>query len=136
MSTCQWLKSRTSHHHHHRCRRRCHHFYRCDIFFRSFHFHDLRVDEALRSFLESFRLPGESPVIEHIIEFFSELFYVSGQVNYIIFVKDPGWTIRHCARLFLFWFVREQCNHCFFDRTRGRECSGLSVESRSFCLHQ
>ena len=48
------------------------------VVFRSFHFHDLRVDEALRSFLESFRLPGESPVIEHIMEFFSKQFYVSG----------------------------------------------------------
>lgn len=48
------------------------------VVLRSFHFHDLRVDEALRFFLESFRLPGESPVIEHIMEFFSKQFYVSG----------------------------------------------------------
>ena len=41
------------------------------------------MDEALRSFLESFRLPGESPVIEHIIEFFAELFYVSGQSSFM-----------------------------------------------------
>ncbi|EDO27360.1 predicted protein, partial [Nematostella vectensis] len=47
-----------------------------DAFVRSFEFHDLRVDEGLRQFLESFRLPGESPVIEHIMEFFSEVFFV------------------------------------------------------------
>ena len=41
----------------------------------------MRIDEALRSFLESFRLPGESPVIEHIIEFFSELLYVSKLIS-------------------------------------------------------
>ena len=46
------------------------------------------MDEALRSFLESFRLPGESPVIEHIIEFFSELFYVSRQLNVDKFVRE------------------------------------------------
>ncbi|XP_022788096.1 Golgi-specific brefeldin A-resistance guanine nucleotide exchange factor 1-like isoform X3 [Stylophora pistillata] len=62
-----------------------------EAFVRSFHFHDLRVDEALRSFLESFRLPGESPVIEHIIEFFSELFYEGNPEPYAN--KDAVFTL-------------------------------------------
>jgi len=47
------------------------------LFCRTFGFQDQRVDEALRSFLETFRLPGESPVIEHIMESFSENVFVS-----------------------------------------------------------
>ncbi|KAJ7337743.1 G-box binding factor [Desmophyllum pertusum] len=62
-----------------------------EAFVRSFHFHDLRVDEALRSFLESFRLPGESPVIEHIMEFFSELFYEGNPEPYAN--KDAVFTL-------------------------------------------
>ncbi|KAL9961546.1 hypothetical protein ACROYT_G030504 [Oculina patagonica] len=62
-----------------------------EAFVRSFHFHDLRVDEALRSFLESFRLPGESPVIEHIMEFFSKQFYDSNPEPYAN--KDAVFTL-------------------------------------------
>lgn len=49
--------------------------------FSLFHFHDHRIDEGLRVFLESFRLPGESPIIERIMESFSEDFYVSKRYN-------------------------------------------------------
>ena len=38
-----------------------------------------------------------------------------------IWLQDPVLTIRHCARLFLFWYARERGNHCFFDWARGRE---------------
>ncbi len=41
-------------------------------FVESFDFAGLRVDESLRIFLETFRLPGESPLIESIVEHFSE----------------------------------------------------------------
>ena len=40
-------------------------------FVKSFDFHGLRIDEALRIFLEAFRLPGEAPVIANIVEYFS-----------------------------------------------------------------
>lgn len=63
---------------------------------RSFHFHDLRVDEALRSFLESFRLPGESPVIEHIMEFFSKQFYVSGNTFTCVITHIHCWILFTC----------------------------------------
>ncbi|KAF1854422.1 hypothetical protein Lal_00015356 [Lupinus albus] len=39
-----------------------------------FDFSGKRVDEALRQFLESFRLPGEAPLIATIVEAFSEKF--------------------------------------------------------------
>ena len=42
---------------------------------------NLRMDEALRNFLESFRLPGESPVIALILEEFTKRYFVS---NYLI----------------------------------------------------
>ena len=35
--------------------------------------------------------------------------------------KDPVLTIRHCARVFLFWFSRERGTHCFLNRARGKE---------------
>lgn len=44
---------------------------------RSFNFEDLRVDEALRQYLEAFRLPGEAPVISYLIEHFSDHWHVS-----------------------------------------------------------
>ena len=41
-------------------------------FVKSFDFSKTRVDEALRMFLETFRLPGEAPLISFIMEEFSE----------------------------------------------------------------
>lgn len=43
-----------------------------DAFLDCFDFSGKRVDVALRTLLESFRLPGEAPLIERIIESFSE----------------------------------------------------------------
>ncbi|XP_075238410.1 sec7 domain-containing protein garz isoform X2 [Lycorma delicatula] len=43
-----------------------------DCFVKSFDFTDTRIDEALRMFLETFRLPGESPLIAHIMEHFAD----------------------------------------------------------------
>lgn len=43
-----------------------------DIFIDSFDFTGKRVDEALRSLLESFRLPGEAPLIARIVTSFAE----------------------------------------------------------------
>ncbi|KAI3402523.2 GEA2 [Candida oxycetoniae] len=51
-----------------------------DIFIGLFDFENLRVDEALRILLKSFRLPGESQQIERIVEKFAEK-YVSCQKN-------------------------------------------------------
>ena len=48
---------------------------------RSFQFEDRRVDESLRMFLETFRLPGEAPVISYILEGFAEHWQVSTRAN-------------------------------------------------------
>jgi len=46
-----------------------------DAFMDLFDFGGKRIDEALRALLESFRLPGESPLIERIVTCFSEKYY-------------------------------------------------------------
>jgi len=46
-------------------------------FVRSFDFRGLRIDEALRQFLQSFRLPGEAPLISMIMEIFGEHWHCS-----------------------------------------------------------
>lgn len=43
-----------------------------DCFVKSFDFTDLRIDEALRLYLETFRLPGESPLISLLMEHFAD----------------------------------------------------------------
>lgn len=43
-----------------------------DSFVKSFDFSDTRIDEALRQYLEVFRLPGESPLITLILEHFAD----------------------------------------------------------------
>lgn len=52
-----------------------------------FEFNYKRVDEALRELLNSFRLPGEAPLIERIVEVFSEK-YCSGTTPAGIAGKD------------------------------------------------
>ena len=47
-------------------------------FMESFNFSDQRVDEALRQLLYTFRLPGESPLIERIVTEFSEKYFGAG----------------------------------------------------------
>ncbi len=48
-----------------------------DAFMDLFDFRGLRVDEALRQLLNSFRLPGESQLIERIVTVFSEKYFAS-----------------------------------------------------------
>ncbi|XP_069741695.1 Golgi-specific brefeldin A-resistance guanine nucleotide exchange factor 1 isoform X1 [Narcine bancroftii] len=43
-----------------------------DSFVGTFTFNGLRIDEALRSYLEAFRLPGEAPVIQRLLEVFTD----------------------------------------------------------------
>ncbi|KAK1319152.1 ARF guanine-nucleotide exchange factor GNOM [Acorus calamus] len=44
-------------------------------FARTFDFQDMNLDTALRLFLETFRLPGESQKIQRVLEAFSERYY-------------------------------------------------------------
>ncbi|KAI4812787.1 hypothetical protein KUCAC02_024155, partial [Chaenocephalus aceratus] len=43
-----------------------------DSFVNTFGFQGLRIDEALRLYLEAFRLPGEAPVIQRLLETFTD----------------------------------------------------------------
>nr|GFD60307.1 ARF guanine-nucleotide exchange factor GNOM-like [Tanacetum cinerariifolium] len=49
-----------------------------------FDFGDLRVDEALRQLLNSFRLPGESALIERIVTVFCEKYMKAVQPEQIV----------------------------------------------------
>lgn len=46
-------------------------------FIKDFDFKNKRIDQALRLLLESFRLPGESQLIERVMEVFSREYYAS-----------------------------------------------------------
>lgn len=52
-------------------------------FVKSFNFENLRIDSALRLYLETFRLPGEAPLIFLVLEHFADHWHVSG--NYCVF---------------------------------------------------
>lgn len=43
-----------------------------NCFVQNFDFHNTRIDQALRQYLESFRLPGEAPVISLLLEKFAD----------------------------------------------------------------
>jgi len=55
---------------------------------RSFDFTDMRIDEALRLYLETFRLPGESPLISLLMEHFAEHWHVS--LQFIVCYAEPS----------------------------------------------
>ncbi|XP_039604270.1 Golgi-specific brefeldin A-resistance guanine nucleotide exchange factor 1-like [Polypterus senegalus] len=42
-------------------------------FVRTFSFHGLRIDDALRLYIEAFRLSGEAPVIQRLLEAFADI---------------------------------------------------------------
>ncbi|XP_037525238.1 Golgi-specific brefeldin A-resistance guanine nucleotide exchange factor 1 isoform X1 [Rhipicephalus sanguineus] len=48
-----------------------------DAFVKSFNFINTRIDEALRMYLETFRLPGEAPLISLLLEHFAEHWHKS-----------------------------------------------------------
>ncbi|EXB65278.1 Pattern formation protein [Morus notabilis] len=57
-------------------------------FARTFDFEDMSLDTALRLFLETFRLPGESQKIQRVLEAFSERYYE--QSPHILVDKDAA----------------------------------------------
>ncbi|KAJ3644551.1 hypothetical protein Zmor_022276 [Zophobas morio] len=48
-----------------------------EAFLKTFDFSETRIDEALRHYLETFRLPGEAPIISHLLEHFAEHWHKS-----------------------------------------------------------
>ncbi|KAK8652507.1 hypothetical protein V6N13_126538 [Hibiscus sabdariffa] len=57
-------------------------------FARTFDFHDMTLDSALRIFLGTFRLPGESQKIQRVLEAFAERYYE--QSPHILCDKDAA----------------------------------------------
>ncbi|OQV24456.1 Golgi-specific brefeldin A-resistance guanine nucleotide exchange factor 1 [Hypsibius exemplaris] len=49
---------------------------------KSFKFSGKRIDEALREYLEAFRLPGESPLVAHFMEHFASNWHVSNKTPF------------------------------------------------------
>jgi brefeldin A-resistance guanine nucleotide exchange factor 1 len=65
-----------------------------DALMNSFIFDGKRVDEALRELLESFRLPGESPLIERIVTSFAE-HYCAGTMPEDVADKDAVYVLTY-----------------------------------------
>lgn len=53
-------------------------------FVKSFDFSNMRIDMALRIYLETFRLPGEAPLISLVMEHFSDHWHVSKSIVLVI----------------------------------------------------
>ena len=49
-----------------------------EVYVKSFDFAGLTIDQALRLYLETFRLPGEAPLISLVMEHFADHWHVSG----------------------------------------------------------
>lgn len=48
-------------------------------FAHSFNLRNTRIDQALRQYMETFRLPGEAPLISHLLEKFAEHWFESNE---------------------------------------------------------
>ncbi|XP_055952129.1 Golgi-specific brefeldin A-resistance guanine nucleotide exchange factor 1-like isoform X1 [Argiope bruennichi] len=64
-----------------------------EAFVRSFPFEGTRIDEALRQYLETFRLPGEAPLISLIMEHFAEHWHKSN--NQPFANNDAAFTLAY-----------------------------------------
>uniref|UniRef100_A0A8C4EQD1 SEC7 domain-containing protein n=1 Tax=Dicentrarchus labrax TaxID=13489 RepID=A0A8C4EQD1_DICLA len=66
-----------------------------DSFVNTFTFQGLRIDEALRLYLEAFRLPGEAPVIQRLLETFTDNWH---KVNGCPFMtNDAGFALAYAV---------------------------------------
>ncbi|XP_067278322.1 Golgi-specific brefeldin A-resistance guanine nucleotide exchange factor 1 isoform X2 [Pseudorasbora parva] len=66
-----------------------------DSFVNTFGFQGLRIDEALRLYLEAFRLPGEAPVIHRLLETFTDNWH---KVNGNPFLtNDAGFALAYAV---------------------------------------
>jgi golgi-specific brefeldin A-resistance guanine nucleotide exchange factor 1 len=65
-----------------------------EAFVGEFNFDGKRIDEAMRELLESFRLPGESPLIERIMTVFSEQ-YCASDIPEGVADKDAAFVLTY-----------------------------------------
>lgn len=56
-------------------------------FVKMFDFTETRIDEALRQYLEAFRLPGEAPLISSLMEHFAEHWHVRIEFVNVILIS-------------------------------------------------
>ncbi|KRX76016.1 Golgi-specific brefeldin A-resistance guanine nucleotide exchange factor 1 [Trichinella sp. T6] len=66
-----------------------------DAFVKSFDFRKLRIDESLREFLESFRLPGEAAEISTIIEYYADHWHKSNGTPFAS--TDAAFTLAYAV---------------------------------------
>ncbi|KAJ8022774.1 Golgi-specific brefeldin A-resistance guanine nucleotide exchange factor 1 [Holothuria leucospilota] len=66
-----------------------------EAFMRTFQFEMTRIDEALRMFLETFRLPGEAPVIQHVLEHFADFWHNCN--NHPFVDNDAAFTLAYAV---------------------------------------
>eukprot|EP00127_Corallochytrium_limacisporum_P003297 Clim_evm146s147 gene=Clim_evmTU146s147 len=63
------------------------------VFCESFHFEGLRLDEAVRAFLEAFRLPGEAQIIDRIMDAFAERYFSQNKATTVIKSRDATYVL-------------------------------------------
>ncbi|KUJ06887.1 uncharacterized protein LY89DRAFT_702760 [Mollisia scopiformis] len=68
-----------------------------EAFMEDFDFNNKRIDEALRELLESFRLPGESALIERIVTIFSEHYCAAEQSEAVIANSDAAFVLTYAV---------------------------------------
>ncbi|VEL09639.1 unnamed protein product [Protopolystoma xenopodis] len=62
-------------------------------FVSNLNFVEVRIDEALRQYVEAFRLPGEAPLIQHLLEHFADAWF---QTNGAPFANsDAAFTLAY-----------------------------------------
>jgi brefeldin A-resistance guanine nucleotide exchange factor 1 len=66
-----------------------------EAFARSFDFHGIRIDEALRYYLEAFRLPGEAPLISLLMEQFADHWFKCNDAPF--FNADAAFTLAYAV---------------------------------------
>uniref|UniRef100_T1IU23 SEC7 domain-containing protein n=1 Tax=Strigamia maritima TaxID=126957 RepID=T1IU23_STRMM len=66
-----------------------------EAFVKSFNFEETRVDEALRMYLESFRLPGEAPVISLLLEHFADHWHKTNGEPFVN--SDAAFTLAYAV---------------------------------------
>ncbi|VDN96696.1 unnamed protein product [Rodentolepis nana] len=62
-------------------------------FVRHFNFKGIRIDESLRTYLEAFRIPGEAPLIQHLMESFAEQWFQANDGPF--FNSDAAFTLSY-----------------------------------------
>jgi brefeldin A-resistance guanine nucleotide exchange factor 1 len=66
-----------------------------EAFVKSFDFRRLPIEEALRTFLASFRLPGEAQIIQRILELFGSHWFASHDGAHVVASSDVAFVLAY-----------------------------------------